>query len=79
MSIKKQVGTVVSTKMQKTIVVMVEKRYKHPFYAKTIVKRKRYMAHDEEQVSSLGDRVLIEETRPLSKNKCWMLKNIIKN
>ena len=67
MSIKKQVGTVVSTKMQKTIVVMVEKRYKHPFYAKTIVKRKRYMAHDEEQVSSLGDRVLIEETRPLSK------------
>ena len=79
MSVKKQVGTDVSTKMLKTIVVMVEKRYKHPFYAKTIVKRKRYMAHDEEQASSLGDRVLIEETRPLSKNKCWMLKNIIKN
>jgi small subunit ribosomal protein S17 len=79
MSVKKQIGTVVSNKMQKTIVVMVEKRYKHPFYAKTIVKRKRYMAHDEEQVSSLGDRVLIEETRPLSKTKRWMLKNIIKN
>lgn len=79
MSVKKQTGIVVSNKMDKTIVVMVEKRYKHPFYAKTIVKRKRYMAHDEEQVCSLGDRVVIHETRPLSKNKCWMLENIIKN
>ena len=79
MSVKKQTGTVVSNKMEKTIVVMVEKRYKHPFYAKTIIKRKRYMAHDEEQVCSLGDRVVIHETRPLSKTKRWMLENIIKN
>jgi small subunit ribosomal protein S17 len=79
MSTKKQIGTVVSNKMQKTIIVVVEKRYKHPFYSKTIVKRKRYVAHDEEQSCALGDTVLIEETRPLSKTKRWTLKNIIKD
>lgn len=79
MSTKKQIGTVVSNKMQKTIIVVVEKRSKHPFYSKTIVKRKRYVAHDEEQSCALGDTVLIEETRPLSKTKRWTLKNIIKD
>ena len=79
MSTKKQIGTVVSNKMEKTVVVVVEKRYKHPFYSKTIVKRKRYVAHDEEQTCSLGDKVLIQETRPLSKTKRWILKDIIKN
>lgn len=79
MSIKKQIGTVVSTKMQKTIVVVAEKRYKHPFYSKTIIKRKRFVVHDEDQTCTLGDRVLIEETRPLSKTKRWTLKEIIKN
>ena len=79
MSIKKQIGTVVSTKMQKTIVVVAEKRYKHPFYAKTIIKRKRFVAHDENQICNLGDRVLIEETRPLSKTKRWVFKTIIKD
>lgn len=79
MSVKKQIGTVVSTKMQKTIVVVAEKRYKHPFYSKTIVKRKRYIAHDENQTCNLGDRVLIEETRPLSKTKRWVFKTLIKD
>ena len=79
MSIKKQIGTVVSTKMQKTIVVVAEKLYKHPFYAKTIIKRKRFVAHDENQICNLGDRVLIEETRPLSKTKRWVFKTIIKD
>lgn len=78
MSLKKQIGTVVSNKMNKTIVVVVEKKLKHPFYSKTIVKRKRYMAHDEEEICSLGDKVLIKETRPLSKKKRWALETILK-
>ena len=65
--------------MQKTIVVVAEKRYKHPFYSKIIAKRKRFVAHDEDQICNLGDRVLIEETRPLSKTKRWVFKEIIKD
>ena len=78
MTKKKQIGIVTSTKMQKTIIVLVEKRYKHPLYLKTVTKRKKYIAHDEEQVCSLGDKVVIEETRPLSKTKRWLFKNFLK-
>jgi small subunit ribosomal protein S17 len=75
---KELVGKVVSTKMQKTIVVLVESIYSHPLYKKTVKKRKKYKAHDEKQIAREGDIVLIQETRPLSKEKRWRLVKIIK-
>ena len=64
-------GVVVSDKMDKTVVVNVERRFKHPLYKKFIRRTKKYMAHDETNQSKEGDVVSIRETRPLSKNKRW--------
>lgn len=77
MSLTEKIGIVVSNKMQKTIVVQVEDRYRHPLYSKTLVKTKRYMAHDEENKAKIGDKVLLNQTRPLSRNKRWILKQIL--
>jgi small subunit ribosomal protein S17 len=77
MGITEKIGIVVSTKMQKTIVVIVENKFRHPRYAKTIIKTKRYLVHDEENVAKLGDKVLMTQTRPLSKNKSWRLDKIL--
>jgi small subunit ribosomal protein S17 len=77
MTVKQQVGTVISTKMQKTIVVKVENRYPHPIYSKTLVKTKKYLAHDELEDCNIGDQVLLEESRPLSKRKRWKLVKIL--
>jgi small subunit ribosomal protein S17 len=71
------VGKVVSDKMQKTIVVTVESLRTHPLYGKTVRRTKRYKAHDEDNRAKAGDRVEIEETRPLSKDKRWRVVNII--
>jgi small subunit ribosomal protein S17 len=70
-------GVVVSDKMQKTIVVQVERTVRHPKYRKYLTHRKRYKAHDEKNESKVGDRVQIEETRPLSRDKRWRLKAIL--
>jgi small subunit ribosomal protein S17 len=78
MSTKERVGVVVSDKPNKTIVVSVQTRYQHPKYGKILLKTKRYMAHDEENQCTSGDIVLLEESRPLSKNKKWRLKEILK-
>ena len=75
---KSRVGVVVSNKMDKSIVVVVERRVIHPIYKKYIKSRTRFMAHDEENTARVGDHVLIEETRPLSKMKCWRLKEVIR-
>jgi small subunit ribosomal protein S17 len=75
---KKIVGVVVKNKMDKTVVVEVSRSLKHSMYHKYISTKKRYKAHDEENKCSLGDRVLIYETRPLSKEKRWMVKEIIR-
>lgn len=75
---KERIGVVVSEKANKTIIVAVQIRYQHPKYLKTLIKTKRYMAHDEENQCNSGDIVLIEESRPLSKNKKWTLKKILK-
>jgi small subunit ribosomal protein S17 len=75
---KERIGIVVSNKAQKTITVAIQIRYQHPKYQKTLIKTKRYMVHDEKNECKSGDVVLIEETRPLSKNKKWMLKEILK-
>jgi small subunit ribosomal protein S17 len=77
MPVKQQIGVVISNKMQKTIVVKVENRYSHPIYSKTLVKSKKYLAHDTLEKSNIGDQVVIEECRPLSKKKRWKLIQIL--
>ena len=74
---KERIGVVVSNKMEKSIVVEIERREKHPIYGKFIKKTSRFMAHDEKNECNIGDTVRIMETRPLSKNKCWRLVEII--
>jgi len=78
MAKKQRVGIVVSDKSEKTIVVAIQIRYQHPKYIKTLLKTKRYMAHDENNECKSGDLVLIEESSPFSKNKKWKLKEILK-
>ncbi len=70
-------GVVVSDKMDKTIVVMVEDRVKHPLYGKVMTKSSRVKAHDEENTAAVGDRVRVMETRPLSAQKRWRLVQIV--
>ena len=74
---KERIGVVVSNKMDKSIVVEIERREKHPIYGKFIKKTSRFMAHDEKNDCNIGDTVRIMETRPLSKRKCWRLVEII--
>jgi small subunit ribosomal protein S17 len=74
---KERIGVVVSAKMDKSIVVAVKRKVKHPIYGKFINKTKKLMAHDEENTCNIGDTVRISETRPLSKNKTWRLIEII--
>jgi len=74
---KTMVGIVVSDRMDKTVVVLVQRLVKHPLYQKYIRKRKRYKVHDEKNDCHPGDRVLIMETRPLSREKCWRVKSVL--
>ena len=74
---KEKIGLVTSNKMNKSIVVAVERKVMHPKYGKFIKKTSSFMAHDEKNESNIGDRVLIIETKPLSKNKCWRLVEIL--
>jgi len=74
---KTQQGCVVSSGMDKSIVVQVERKVRHKLYGKYINRRVKYMAHDEENACRVGDTVLIEECRPLSKNKRWRLLSIV--
>ena len=75
---KTLVGEVVSDKMDKTIVVEVGRRVRHPRYQKVITKYKKFYAHDEKQEASVGDQVRIGESRPLSKLKRWRLEEILR-
>ena len=74
---KVRTGTVVSDRMEKTIVVAVERRSAHPIYGKQVVRTKKFHAHDEEGQARVGDTVRIMETRPLSKTKRWRLVEIV--
>ncbi len=74
---KDRIGLVVSNKMDKSIVVSVERKVKHPIYGKFVKKSTKFLAHDEKNETNIGDKVRIMETRPLSKNKCWRLVEII--
>jgi len=75
---KKMVGVVVKNAMDKTVVVEVEKFLEHPKYHKFLKMKKRYKAHDEKNECSAGDTVLIVEVRPISKEKTWLVKEIVK-
>ena len=74
---KERVGEVVSNKMAKTIVVRVERRFPHPQFKKIVTEYKKFYAHDEKNSAKVGDTVRIEETRPLSKLKCWRLVEVV--
>ena len=74
---KERVGEVIASKMAKTIVVRVERRYPHPRYKKIVTGYKKLYAHDEKGEAKVGDRVRLEETRPLSKTKRWRLVEIV--
>ena len=72
-----KVGRVVSDSMDKSVVVAVDRLSRHPFYGKTVRSRSQFMAHDEKNQCRVGDRVIIEETRPLSKRKRWIVAEIV--
>ena len=79
MAVKERVGTVVSDKMDKTVVVAVENRFPHPIYQKTVSRTTRYKAHDEDNSCRVGDRVRITETRPMSRHKRWTIAEVLSN
>jgi small subunit ribosomal protein S17 len=74
---KQRIGEVVSDQMQKTIVVRVERRFRHPQFKKVVTRYKKFYAHDEKNEARVGDRVRIEETRPLSRTKSWRLAEVL--
>jgi small subunit ribosomal protein S17 len=74
---RERVGVVVSNSMEKSIVISVKQKIKHPIYGKFVNKTSKFMAHDEENTCKVGDTVKISETRPLSKSKRWRLVEII--
>lgn len=73
---REMVGTVVSNKMQKTIVVTIDRRVRHGLYGKYIVKSRRFKAHDEKNDAKVGDLVILVESRPMSREKRWVLQSI---
>jgi small subunit ribosomal protein S17 len=74
---REHIGVVVSNSMDKSVVIAVKQKIKHPIYGKFVNKTSKFMAHDEENTCNVGDTVKISETRPLSKNKRWRLVEII--
>ncbi len=78
MALKERVGTVVSDKMEKTVVVAVENRFPHPIYKKIISRTTRYKVHDEDNSCKVGDQVRIIETKPLSATKRWKISEVLR-
>lgn len=74
---KERLGEVISNKMAKTIIVRVERRFRHPRFKKVVTRYRKFYAHDEKGEAKIGDQVRIEETRPLSKTKCWRLVEVL--
>mgnify|MGYP003572347141 CR=1 FL=1 len=74
---KERIGVITSNKMDKSIVVQVTRKVKHPIYGKFVKKSTKFIAHDEKNECNIGDTVRIMETKPLSKNKCWRLVEIV--
>lgn len=78
MARKQKIGIVVTDKMDKSIVVSVETKLKHKLYGKTMLRTKRYLAHDPDNIGMVGNTVLLEEHPPLSAKKRWILKTVLK-
>lgn len=78
MARKQKIGIVVTNKMDKSIVVSVETKLKHKLYGKTMLRTKRYLAHDPDNIGMVGNQVLLEEHPPLSAKKRWILKTVLK-
>jgi small subunit ribosomal protein S17 len=76
-TIRERTGTVLKNRMEKTVVVEVVRRFRHPKYSKFLKRRVRYTAHDETNACNVGDTVVLQETRPLSKTKRWRVKEIV--
>ena len=74
---KEKIGIVISDKMQKTVVIKVENRYPHPIYAKTVIKTRKYLVHDELNECKIGDQILVKECRPLSRRKRWIATKVL--
>ena len=74
---KEQVGIVLSNRQEKTAVVQVMRLMQHPTYKKVVRRRKKYVVHDEKKITKIGDKVRIVETKPISKNKCWRVAEIL--
>lgn len=74
---RRLIGVVTSDKMDKTVVISVERRYRHPLYKKVVRANKKYMAHDENNDCQMGDRVQIVESRPYSRRKRWVVEEIL--
>ena len=77
MPVKEKIGIVISDKMEKTVVIKVENRYPHPIYAKTVIKTRKYLVHDENSECNIGDQILVQECRPLSRRKRWILTKVL--
>jgi small subunit ribosomal protein S17 len=77
MALKQKIGQVISTNMQKTVVVKVTTKFLDPTYKKVLSKNKKYLVHDNNEVLNVGDKILIQECRPISKKKSWTLISII--
>lgn len=75
---KEQIGEVISDKMDKTVIVQIKARIPHPLYGKIMTRRTKFSAHDEKEVSKMGDIVRIRETRPLSKTKNWQVVEVVR-
>ena len=75
--VRSMTGVVTSNKMDKTVVVQIERRTKHPIYKRYVVKHSRFKAHDERNECQIGDTVIIKESRPLSKDKHWRVQEIV--
>lgn len=74
---KVKIGRVISDKMTKTVVVLCERQFAHPIYKKIVKRKNKFKAHDENRECQVGDKVKIVETRPLSKEKCWRVEEIL--
>ncbi|MBV6403575.1 MAG: 30S ribosomal protein S17 [Flavobacteriales bacterium] len=74
---KERIGIVTSDKMEKSVVVTVERRVMHPKYGKFVKRSSKFMAHDEKEEANIGDTVRIMETRPISKHKCWRVVEVV--
>jgi small subunit ribosomal protein S17 len=77
MALKQKIGQVISNNMQKTVVVKVTTKFLDPTYKKVLSKNKKYLVHNPDEILNIGDKVLIQECRPISKKKSWVLTNII--